>query len=282
MISLYTRALLKRTDKRPLQQFKPPPLPGRTYSRTVTIDNDHYTRYCQLTRWPASSALHPCYLQTLSLPLQMQCLLDKRSPFPLLGLVHTKNSVSQRAVNRAVPLELRVRFSAIRQHPKGWECDVQVSGLQSGSQVYEATSTYLTRVKASHVVPGRRTTDGASQQPLEQEPLARLTIPASIGRQYARVSGDYNPIHLHGVTAKLFGFRQPIAHGMWTLARSFAALPQNNLEGSVQLQAVFEKPVFLPASVLLHSNEDTPGSFTLWSEDGKHRHLQGSVTALPQ
>ncbi len=282
MISLYARALLKRTDKRPLQQFKPPPLPARTYSRAVTIDDAHYMHYCRLVDWPASSPLHPCYLQTLSLPLQMQCLLDKRSPFPLLGLVHTRNRVDQRAVNRAVPLELRVRFSAIRQHPRGWECDVQVTGLQSGSPVYEATSTYLTRVKASHVEPGRRTANAPAQQMPDEVALARLNIPASMGRQYARVSGDYNPIHLHGLTAKLFGFSQPIAHGMWTLARSYSALPEEMLSSHLQLQVEFEKPVLLPAAVSVCSRDDAEGHFALWSDDGMHRHLQGSVTVLPQ
>jgi acyl dehydratase len=48
--------------------------------------------------------------------------------------------------------------------------------------------------------------------------------PADIGRRYGLVSGDMNPIHLSAPSAKLFGFRQAIAHGLWTKARALAAM----------------------------------------------------------
>jgi hypothetical protein len=49
--------------------------------------------------------------------------------------------------------------------------------------------------------------------------LTRWKAPADIGRRYARVSGDYNPIHLSALTAKLFRLPQAIAHGLWNRAQ---------------------------------------------------------------
>jgi hypothetical protein len=49
-------------------------------------------------------------------------------------------------------------------------------------------------------------------------------LAGNLGRRYGAVSGDRNPIHLYPVTAKAFGFPTNIAHGMWTKARSLAAL----------------------------------------------------------
>jgi hypothetical protein len=49
-------------------------------------------------------------------------------------------------------------------------------------------------------------------------------VPGDIGRRYARVSGDSNPIHLHPLTAKALGQPGAIAHAMWTKARCLAAL----------------------------------------------------------
>lgn len=49
-----------------------------------------------------------------------------------------------------------------------------------------------------------------------------LQIPSDMGRLYAAISGDRNPIHLHPLAAKAFGFRTTIVHGMWTLARCLA------------------------------------------------------------
>src|SRR6266487_1403229 len=51
------------------------------------------------------------------------------------------------------------------------------------------------------------------------EPHVVWELPADLGRRYAAVSGDRNPIHLYRLTAWLFGFRRPIAHGMWAAAR---------------------------------------------------------------
>ena len=51
-----------------------------------------------------------------------------------------------------------------------------------------------------------------------------IDVPGDIGRRYAGVSGDPNPIHMYAVTARLFGFKSAIAHGMWSYARVLAAL----------------------------------------------------------
>ena len=102
------------------------------------------------------------------------------------------------------------------------------------------------------VPPSRRKADG--------EPDAGLVIadaptggvqwklPADLGRTYAGVSGDHNPIHLYPLTAKALGFPRQIAHGMWTLARSIAAI-ENRLPDAVTVEVAFKKPVFLPGTV---------------------------------
>ena len=53
---------------------------------------------------------------------------------------------------------------------------------------------------------------------------ATWSLPEDLGRRFAKVAGDRNPIHMYWWTARLFGFRRPIIHGMWTLARCMAAL----------------------------------------------------------
>ena len=44
------------------------------------------------------------------------------------------------------------------------------------------------------------------------------------GIRYAKVSGDWNPHHLYPWSARLLGYRSPIAHGLWTLARAVAVV----------------------------------------------------------
>jgi hypothetical protein len=76
-----------------------------------------------------------------------------------------------------------------------------------------------------------------------------------LGRRYGAVSGDRNPIHLYPITAKAFGFPRNIAHGMWTKARSLAAL-QNKLPDAFTIDVEFKKPILLPSTVVFGHRTD--------------------------
>ena len=251
MLREYAKALTKRVDTRALMQFKPPTLPSRIYTKTLCIDNAHYGKYCEEVKWGRVDTLHPLYLQMLSLPLQMQCLLDKKSPFPLLGLIHAANNITiHDDIDISEPLECRVKFSDVRPHSKGWDVDIELIALQGGSCVYTAVSTYLVKVKAVHVAPrapvvGNELVCDGSDSTL----INTLSINSDTGRKYAKISGDYNPIHLYGLTAKLFGFKKPIAHGMWTLANAVSSLANATDKSFYRVDCRFKRPVFLPANV---------------------------------
>jgi acyl dehydratase len=62
------------------------------------------------------------------------------------------------------------------------------------------------------------------QGPPAWQLLANLTVPGNAGRAYAALSGDRNPIHLSALTSQLFGFKRPIAHAMYLVARLEAEL----------------------------------------------------------
>lgn len=286
MLREYTKALFKRVDADQLMQFKPPTLPQRIYTRTLFIDNAHYSAYCQEVDWPASNTIHPLYLQTLSLPLQMQCLLDKQSPFPLLGLIHAANQITM--VNEcdfSEPFECRVRFHDVHPHQRGWEVDVLLEAWQSGKVVYRAVSSYLVKVKAVHVAPRAVSGEISAECDTQEKTLINeMNATSNTGRRYAKISGDYNPIHLSGVSAKAFGFKKPIAHGMWTLARAISAFVahQDNPDAChlKDITCQFKKPVFLPnhIHVLQHCKTPTKALVDVTNEDESVTHVEVSIT----
>ncbi|MFE9878503.1 MaoC family dehydratase [Streptomyces sp. NPDC005784] len=107
------------------------------------------------------------------------------------------------------------------------------------------------------------------------EPLpvvAEWCLAQDVGRRYGAVSGDRNPIHLHPLTARLFGFPRAIAHGMWTVARCLAAYgPQQ----AVGVRAEFRAPVLLPGTVTYAAKGP---SFEL--RTGDRIHLAGDIRPL--
>jgi acyl dehydratase len=106
---------------------------------------------------------------------------------------------------------------------------------------------------------------------------ATWRLPGDLGRRYASVSGDRNPIHIHPLSARLFGFPTAIAHGMWTKARCLAALDPRLPEGFT-VEVEFKKPILLPATVDFSEREEAGGiRFAVRGAGKGTPHLDGRV-----
>src|SRR5690606_27752270 len=113
-------------------------------------------------------------------------------------------------------------------------------------------------------------------EPLPLEEIARWQAPADIGRRYARVAGDYNPIHLSAPSAKLFGFPRAIAHGLWNKARSLAALGERLPHAGYEVEVRFQKPVLLPAELQLLASAAADSGRLLLRSGAEIPHMSGS------
>ncbi len=104
--------------------------------------------------------------------------------------------------------------------------------------------------------------------------------PDDAGRRYAKVSGDVNPIHLSGLTAKAFGFKRAIAHGMWVKARVLGAL-SGRLPDALALDVSFRKPLFLPSTVTLSTAQADGGwDFAVRNAKAGTEHVVGTIRPL--
>ena len=209
----------------------------------VRIDRDHGAAYARVCGFPAKDSVPLPYPHLLAFPLHMEAMTSRRFPFPAVGTVHVDNSITgHRPLHPGEVVDVAVRISAPRPHAKGTVVDFLAEVSAGGEVVWESTSTYLRRGRgddsAFEGLTFDRTPEGTSQWPLAGD----------LGRRYAAVSGDRNPIHLYPVTAKALGFPRQIAHGMWSLARCVAAL-ENRLPDAVSVDVAFKKPILLPGTV---------------------------------
>jgi acyl dehydratase len=219
-------------------------LPDLTLERrSVPVDPAHVRSYAQVCAFPDKDALPLTYLHMLAFPLHMTMLTDSSFPFPAMGLVHLENTFRQhRRVTSRDRFDVQVRAADLRPHARGRTFDMLTEIRADGELVWEEVSTYLRRGRGDDAAaPGL-------DIPPAQGPGVEWRLPADLGRRYAAVSGDRNPIHLYAVTAKAFGFPRQIAHGMWSLARCVAAI-ENRLTDRVLVDAAFKTPVVLPSTV---------------------------------
>jgi acyl dehydratase len=229
-----------------------------------------------------TDVLPATYLHVLAFPLSVQLMSERAFPFPLVGLVHVANSITARRPVRAdETVSLTVHAADLREHSAGMQVDLLAEGRVADEQLWSGRSTYLRRGKPSGASTGDKAAENKprtdSLPPAGSASLVR--VPGDIGRRYGAVSGDRNPIHLFGLTAKAFGFPKAIAHGMWLKARMLAAL-EGRLPDAFTVDVAFKTPVLLPSTIALTAARDGGG----WTLDVRNPrsgkpHLTGSVTA---
>ena len=268
LATLYPKALLGGVLRKPSGGE----LPDTELVRTgVVVDPAHLAAYNTVCGFRLSDELPATYPHMLAFPLQMALMTEPGFPFPLLGMVHVANRITQhRALRVSEPLTVRVRAENLRPHEKGRQFDVISEAWAGEHLVWTDVSTYLRRGSGS----------GSSRrdQLAPPTPDAIWRVPGDIGRRYAEVSGDRNPIHLHPLTARLFGFPRAIAHGMWTKAHALAAF-EGRLPEAFTVDVRFKQPVLLPAKAAFTSWSTSEGwAFELWS--GPKPNLEGTISSL--
>jgi hypothetical protein len=239
----------------------------------AAIDVDHLAAYDRVCGFRLTDVLPPTYPHVLAFPLAMALMTRRDFPFPLIGLVHIANRIEMLAPLRVTDRpDLRVRASALGPHPRGRQLDVVTQAHRDGECVWREHSTYLHR-------DGRGKTErsGTSGATSPAGGSAKWRVPASVGRSYARVSGDRNPIHTSRLGARLLGFPRRIAHGMWTAARCLAAL-EGRLPDAATIEISFQRPLLLPGTAAFTSTPTGSGWRLALTDPGTGRtHVTGIV-----
>ncbi|MFF7795304.1 MaoC/PaaZ C-terminal domain-containing protein [Streptomyces sp. NPDC007991] len=262
-----------------LSPFKRP-APGAEFPRTrlvlpgLRVDLVRLAAYERVCGFPTGEdALPLTYPHVLGFPLAMRLMSGRDFPLPLLGLVHTSITITR---HRAMPAtgahELTVHVEGLAPHRRGTQATVVTEVREDGDVVWESTSTYLARHRTRRPAGTPQNQPGAHQEDI-RKPLpavAEWRLAGDVGRRYGAASGDRNPIHLHPLTARLFGFPRAIAHGMWTVARCLAA---HGTPDSCRVRAEFRAPVLLPGTVTYAAEE---GRFELRGREDR-LHLTGDV-----
>lgn len=242
--SLYLRALRKR-------MISGETLPDMGLRSYLEVQPKQLEAYRKLCHFSDDGRLPPTFPHVMAFALQLQLLTDEAFPFPLLGLVHLHNSIRViRPLGGISRLRFAVHVDNLQPHEKGATCDLITEAEDGLGLLWSETSRMLCR---GLKLPGE---PAAAPEPAS-EPLEELTrwyADSDIGRRYAKVCGDYNPIHLSATSAKLFGFPSAIAHGIWSKAMALAALRGHLPVSGYEIAVDFLKPVRLPSEVILNAS----------------------------
>ena len=247
-------------------------LPHLAAETTLHVDAEWLSRYREICELPREGVTLPLTVpQVFAAPLHTYLLAHPSFPLSALGIVHAGNEmIASEPINAEESLTLRVWIGETRWRERGLEFDIHTTARRVGHDqtdvIWRAKTMVFRSVKSKQ--NARKPRDPRPAEPLLNGVETSLSLSADLGRRYAPIAGDHNPIHLYPLTARLFGFKRPIVHGMWTLARSLGEYasglsPERSALGVGALSVKFRRPLLLPSDVTLitspqQSEEATP------------------------
>ncbi len=246
----------------------------------VSVERERLADYDRVCKFPLRDRLPATYPHMLAFPLQLSLMTDPSFPFAALGLVHIANRIVQpRPIRISEELRLKVWATDLKDHARGKQFTMRTEARAGEELVWEEDSTYLKRGGGSSEGNGKQDRRGNGNQEAQPPVTATWRLPGDLGRRYGSVSGDMNPIHVHPMSARLFGFPTAIAHGMWTKARCLAALDPR-LPDAFTVEVEFKKPILLPATVEFSEREEGTGiRFAVRGAGKGTPHLDGRVAS---
>ena len=295
MLRLVARGVQARGGAGPVPGVTAPRRRAAAERADIRIDPTHVRAYARATGGDGVAAFldpqpiaPPFYCATWETALALEMFAALETPLPLGPIVHASSEmVWARPLPPGDAVRCRVELDRVERTPRGLRLTVlSRNWLGAGQLCCQGTSVFMVRMKDA--------SDGATRpsEPRAERPaadgdeagwaeLARWPLPAGAGRHYARVSGDYNPIHLWPWTARPFGFRAPILHGYATAARTAHALVAQRLGGDPaalrRMRIAFRAPLPLPSTACLRVNDAGPEHrFRVASPDGATVYAEGT------
>jgi acyl dehydratase len=178
-------------------------------------------------------------------------------PYPLLRVVNGGCRMEARApIVAGETLDVRAHLASIDDDGKRAVLQQHVvTGTKSAPDALVA-DFYAIVPLASSGAGAPREKKPRPTVPADAREIARYRLKRDAGLSFAKLTGDFNPIHWLAPYARASGFRDVILHGFGTFARAAEGLARGLLGGDVRalavLDAKFTRPLVLPADVGLY------------------------------
>ena len=161
--------------------------------------------------------------------------------------------------------ELTLRSKIVGIHKRG-----SGASVETDAEIVDDQGSLVYRIRSGAFLVGAKNfkdagiTYSESVRPPDRAPDATVAIATTTQQAVLyRLSGDYNPLHIDPQTAQVFGFKEPILHGLCTLGMAARAVLSEYCDNDVSrwkaIKARFSSPV-LPGQTIV---------FDMWRETNR-------------
>ncbi len=249
--------------------------PVRVVRRGLALAPAHLAAYrAACARWPGH-AVPLEYPLSLLFPYHLELFARPELPFRFPKLLGLRNHVVQRRpLALADRLDLEAVLEEARVLPKGLELTVRTTLSAGAERPWESVHLYLLRGAFGGSDEPRP--DPVPALPAETDEL-RFAAPPAGGREFARLTGDWNGLHWSRSWARALGFRRDFAHTQRIVSACLSRLPAPG-EGAVRLDVSFKGPVYYGSPLALRT-ADAAGArlFELFCGDEPRPAFRGRL-----
>jgi hypothetical protein len=200
-------------------------------------------------------------------------------PYPTARIVNGGCTLTiKKQVPAGEPITVRARLASIDDNGRRALLNVQVStSTPSAPDALEADFRALVPLKGG----GKGGGADKPRIPSEAREIAFFEFGRHAGLDFAKATGDFNPIHWIPGYARAMGFKNVILHGFGSMSWAFEGLAKGLFSGSVRriarLDANFVRPLVLPAGAGLYVWGD--GAVGLGDAPGGPAYMLGRYEA---
>jgi acyl dehydratase len=229
----------------------------KTYDN-VMLDKKNITDYNKF--FGIKAQLPVTYFFLTAMRSQLAVMNDKSFPIAVMGIVHLGNKIEVHdTVDLSKPLKLETSVIVPTKEEGSLFPTLSVKFFQGSKLVATCDSLFIAKRK-------KKSENKKDETPIEEAPkktvvyTEELVYPKNIGWKYAKVSGDYNPIHLFSFFAKNFGFKSSIAHGWCSASRVYAIAEKQKNKQFKFIDVSFKTPIPLPDKVNVEYYDEPNGA----------------------
>jgi acyl dehydratase len=237
-------------NRRPPVETVTDPLEFAATVQGVRVDAAAVARYAAMCGYGAAGAVPVTFPHVLAMPLHLKIFAQRDFPLRPMGLIHLSNTIQGlEPLATGTLLDITVTAHRYQRTEAGLAFDMSTEITSDGLAVWRETCVFLSRwpIGAERAVGARP--PRPPRAPKDSAVLGEFEVSRRTAWEYAKVSADYNPIHVSERAARFFGLRGAIAHGMWSLAHALAVAPPPDIPRAATIGTQFLTPVQIPAKV---------------------------------
>jgi acyl dehydratase len=255
-------AIIQSLDKNALNKpalVAPTPEVVRVFPPHANDLLDDYIRHVGGDAKAYAKTVPPHFFPQWAMPVAAATLKD--APYPMTRVLNGGCRMEMRApIPRGEKLTVRACLSAVDDN--GQRALLTQRIITSSESVPDALIAEIyayVPLKRAEGGQGGKAGKEKPRVPEDAHETARYRLSATAGLDFAKLTGDFNPIHWIPAAAKASGFKNVILHGFGTLARAYEGVVRGTFSGDIKKLSVFDvkftRPLVLPHEVGLYVHD---------------------------